>query len=130
MRFLLDTNILIHAHDGVASVNAELVAHDGELATSALCLAELRRAVVRDPLLAAAREQKLSLLLSHIDCLSFDLAAVRAYGGIIEQCGFVRGRDFDRMIAGHAISIGATLVTDNGADFSDIPGLAVENWAA
>ena len=39
------------------------------------------------------------------------------------------GRDFDRMIAAHAISTGSVLVTDNGADFRDIPGLVVENWA-
>jgi tRNA(fMet)-specific endonuclease VapC len=32
------------------------------------------------------------------------------------------------MIAGHALSLGATLVTNNERDFRDIPGLTVENW--
>jgi tRNA(fMet)-specific endonuclease VapC len=39
--------------------------------------------------------------------------AAHAYGGIIAQCGWARGWDFDRMIADHALSTGAVLVTDN-----------------
>ncbi len=39
------------------------------------------------------------------------------------------GKDFDRMIAAHALSLGATLVTNNQADFAGIPGLVTENWA-
>jgi tRNA(fMet)-specific endonuclease VapC len=34
------------------------------------------------------------------------------------------------MIAAHAISSGCILVTNNEADFRDIPGLSVENWVA
>ena len=34
----------------------------------------------------------------------------------------------DRLIAAHAVSVGATLVTNNEADFNDYPGLVVENW--
>jgi tRNA(fMet)-specific endonuclease VapC len=41
----------------------------------------------------------------------------------------VKGRDYDRMIAAHAIASRSVLVTDNEADFRDIPGLAIENWA-
>jgi tRNA(fMet)-specific endonuclease VapC len=32
------------------------------------------------------------------------------------------------MIAAHAISSHSILVTNNLADFSDIPGLSTENW--
>ena len=39
-------------------------------------------------------------------------------------------RDFDRMIAAHAISTGSVLVTNNSDDFRDIPDLSIENWAA
>ncbi len=35
---------------------------------------------------------------------------------------------FDRLIAAHAVSVGATLVTNTEADFNDYPGLVVENW--
>ena len=35
----------------------------------------------------------------------------------------------DLMIAAHARSLGATVVTRNVRHFSRVPGLAVENWA-
>jgi tRNA(fMet)-specific endonuclease VapC len=62
--------------------------------------------------------------------LAFDTTAAEAYGRIIAQLGWVKGRDFDRMIAAHAIGSKSILVTSNEADFRDIPGLSVENWAA
>jgi tRNA(fMet)-specific endonuclease VapC len=36
--------------------------------------------------------------------------------------------DRDTIIAAHALSIGATMVTANVGEFSRIPGLVVENW--
>lgn len=53
----------------------------------------------------------------------FDEAAARAYA----QLPFKRAR-FDRLLAAHALSIGATVITNNLADFADVPGLKVENW--
>ncbi|PMZ78725.1 VapC toxin family PIN domain ribonuclease, partial [Pseudomonas sp. FW306-2-11AD] len=41
---------------------------------------------------------------------------------------FKRAR-FDRLLAAHALSLGATIVTNNEADFADVPGLRVENWS-
>jgi len=35
---------------------------------------------------------------------------------------------YDALIAGHARSRGLTLVTDNVAEFTRVPGLATENW--
>jgi tRNA(fMet)-specific endonuclease VapC len=35
----------------------------------------------------------------------------------------------DAMIAGHALSTGATLVTNNQRHFERVSGLALENWA-
>ena len=67
-------------------------------------------------------------MLRSIPVLPFDEAAAAAYGRIISQLGWARGRDDDRMIAGHAIAAGAVLVTDNEADFRDISGLRIENW--
>lgn len=36
--------------------------------------------------------------------------------------------DRDTIIAAHALSLGATMVTANLGEFSRIPGLNVENW--
>ena len=123
-----DTNIAIHARDGTDAVLDKLAEHDGEVLLSALSLAELQRGVYRDPSLRAIRQARLEALLRGLPVLPFDATAALAYGRIIAQCGWVRGRDFDRMIAAHAISSNSVLVTDNTADFSDVPGLSMENW--
>jgi tRNA(fMet)-specific endonuclease VapC len=126
--FLIDTNIAIHARDGTATVLDKLADHDGEVLLSSLSLAELQRGVFKDARYTALRQTRLDLLLRGIPVIPFDAAAALAYGRIIAQCGWAKGRDFDRMIAAHAISSGSVLVTDNEADFRDIPGLAMQNW--
>ena len=129
MTYLLDTNIAIHAGDGHEAVLDKLVQHDGAVVLSALSLAELQRGVYKHPAHTALRQSRLAVLLRAIPVLAFDAAAAEIYGQIIAQCGWAKGRDFDRMIAAHAIASGSVLVTDNVADFRDIPGLAWENWA-
>ena len=89
---------------------------------------ELQRGIYRAPADTVIRRMRLDVLLRHIPVLPFDAAAAEVYGLIIAQCGWVRGRDFDRMIAAHAISTHSVLATNNVADFRDIPGLEVENW--
>ena len=78
--------------------------HEGRILLSALSLAELQRGLYRDAALTALRHVRLSVLLGGIPVLPFDAAAAEAYGRIIAQCGWVKGRDFDRMIAGHALA--------------------------
>jgi len=130
LAYLIDTNIAIHARDGTDAVLAKLAEHDGEVLLSALSLAELQRGVHRDRSLTGIRQARLEVLLRGLPVLPFDASAAFAYGRIIAQCGWVRGRDYDRMIAAHAISSHSVLVTNNLADFSDIPGLSIENWVA
>jgi tRNA(fMet)-specific endonuclease VapC len=127
--YLIDTNIAIHARDGTDAVLDKLAQHSATVLLSALSLAELQRGLYKDSRETAVRQIRLEILLRHIPVLSFDTAAAVAYGQIIAQCGWVKGRDFDRMIAAHALSTSSVLVTNNGADFRDIPGLTVENWA-
>ena len=58
-----------------------------------------------------------------VPVLPFDEAASLAYASL----PFRRAR-FDRLIAAHALSLGAIIVSNNGADFADVPGLVLENW--
>jgi tRNA(fMet)-specific endonuclease VapC len=58
-----------------------------------------------------------------IPMLPFDEAAAREYA----KLPFKRAR-FDRLLAAHALSLGATIITNNKGDFADVPGLKVENW--
>jgi len=126
--YLIDTNIAIHARDGTNTVLDKLAAHGGEVLLSALSLAELQRGIYRHSKFTAIRQARLEVLLRGLPVLSFDAAAAVAYGRIIAQCGWAKGRDYDRMIAAHAISSGCILVTNNKADFRDIPELSIENW--
>ncbi len=128
MAYLIDTNIAIHARDGTDAVLDKLAEHDGEVLLSALSLVELQRGLYRNPAFTAIRQARLEVLLRGLPVLPFDASAARAYGRIIAQCGWARGRDYDRMIAAHAISSGSILVTNNEADFRDIAGLSMENW--
>ncbi|MFO1114164.1 MAG: type II toxin-antitoxin system VapC family toxin [Beijerinckiaceae bacterium] len=128
MPYLIDTNIAIHARDGDAQVLAKFTEHAGATMLSSLSLAEMQRGLYKNPDLFAARARRLDALLRAVRVLPFDAPAALAYGQIIAACGWSKGRDFDRMIAAHAIASRATFVTDNVADFHDIPGLAIENW--
>jgi tRNA(fMet)-specific endonuclease VapC len=126
--YLIDTNIAIHARDGTDKVLDKLAEHGGEVLLSALSLAELQRGIYRDSNFTAIRQARLEILLRGLPVLPFDAAAAVAYGRIIAQCGWAKGRDYDRMIAAHAISSSCILVTNNEADFRDIPSLSIENW--
>lgn len=129
MAYLIDTNIAIHARDGTDAVLEKLAEHNGAVLLSALSLAELQRGLYKNPTYTALRRVRLDVLIKHIPVLPFDAAAAEVYGQIIAQCGWVKGRDYDRMIAAHAITTNSILVTDNESDFRDIPGLVLENWA-
>ncbi len=128
MAYLIDTNIASHASDGNTQVLDKLVEHDGAVLLSALSLAELQRGLFKSPEFTALRQARLVMLLRGIPVLPFDVAAAETYGRIIAEYGWVRGRDFDRMIAAHAISTGSILVTNNVADLQDISSLTIENW--
>lgn len=128
MAFFLDTNINIHAVGGLEQVLEKLLINEGAVVTSALVLAELQRGFFKRSSLTLSRKTGFDTLMLNIPVLAFDAAAAEAYGRIIAQCGWVKGRDFDRMIAAHAISSASVLVTDHAADFRDVPGLLVENW--
>ncbi len=128
MAFFLDTNIIIHAVGGLEQVLEKLLINEGAVVTSALVLAELQRGFFKRSSLTLSRKTGFDTLMLNIPVLAFDAAAAEAYGRIIAQCGWVKGRDFDRMIAAHAISSASVLVTNNAADFRDVPGLLVENW--
>ena len=76
----------------------------------------------------ALRQVRLKRVLETIPVLAFDATPAETYGQIIAQIGWARRKDFDRLIGAHALATGCTLVTANGPDLSDIPGLSLENW--
>jgi tRNA(fMet)-specific endonuclease VapC len=127
--YLLDTNILIYARDGQLTVTAKFRQHDGDIYTSALVLAELQLGLHQPGPQSDLRRARLSRIIATIPVLAFDANAAQEYGAILMERGWSRRRDFDRMIAAHARSVGAVLVTNNTTDFSAVPNLKLENWA-
>ncbi len=129
MAYLIDTNIAIHARDGSEIVLNKLLEHAGAVILSALSLAELQLGLHKAPEHFALRSARLAKLLEAIPVMPFDRAAAEAYGQIVSQIGWSRSRQMDRLIAAHALATRSVLVTANVADFSAVPGLAIENWA-
>lgn len=71
------------------------------------------------------------LFFAHFPILPFDQAAAEAYGWIrvrLETRGSPIG-PLDTLIAAHAVSVGAVIVTNNTKEFSRVENLAVENWS-
>ncbi|HEY0314002.1 MAG TPA: type II toxin-antitoxin system VapC family toxin [Allosphingosinicella sp.] len=119
--FLLDSDICIYALLGRSAALKDRLAQqpEGTVAISAVTLAEVGVGYGE----AMDDADELQAFLGEVEVLPFDEAAARAYAAL----PFRRG-SFDRLIAGHAISAGRILVTNNEQDFADLPHLKIENW--
>ena len=70
-------------------------------------------------------------ILKMLVVVPFDDAAAESYG-IIRAALELRGSPIgplDTLIAGHAHSLGWTLVTHNCGEFKRVPNLIVEDWS-
>lgn len=128
---LLDTNICIYViNRRPPEVIARFRRHRaGEIGLCSVVAAELAYGVARSG--SRRNREALELFLSPLEILPFDERAVWAYGDLrtgLERRGLTIG-PMDTMIAAHALSVGATLVTNNLREFSRVEGLALENWA-
>ena len=75
-------------------------------------------------------QDALEKFLAPLEVLPFDSEAMCAYGGLrarLQASGQPIGA-LDTLIAAHALAVGATLVTNNLAEFDRVPSLACENW--
>ena len=127
---MLDTNVisnLIKNPDGKAARRIARVGEDN-ICTSIIVAAELRYGCAKK---ASERlSRSVDNLLAEIDVLPFDGPADADYGRIrsgLEVAGKPIGGN-DLLIAAHATSVNATVVTANVDEFKRIRGLKVENW--
>ena len=128
--WMLDTDTcsyLLREHPQHVLARLDLVARD-EVAISTVVGAELRygAARVKSRKLAATIERWLALFV----IVPWDDEAAQVYARIraaVEAKGKPIG-NLDLLIAAHALSRGATLVTNNTRHFSQVPGLRIENW--
>ena len=130
--WMLDTNICSYVlrkrPEAVRRRFAAVAAED--LAVSTVVQAELYYGAARHPSGAAIRSE-IDDFLRRLRVLSWDGAAAEAYGqlrALLENKGNVIGA-MDMMIAAHALSLDATLVSNNLREFRRVKGLRLENWA-
>jgi tRNA(fMet)-specific endonuclease VapC len=100
------------------------------IAISAITAMELKFGV----LLPGAPTKYLTLVaryLDRIDVRPFDDAAANRAALVrshLHKIGKPSG-SYDSLIAGHALALGAVLVTNNTKHFENVPGLQLTNWA-
>ena len=130
--FMLDTDVciyLVNERDGALRSQFEVNAH-------AICISSITYAELCFGAENSARVEsnvrELEAFCLDLDILSFDSAAGVHYGEIrqaLTRRGRVIGAN-DLLIASHARSADATLVTNNVGEFGRVPNLRIENWVA
>lgn len=132
MRYMLDTNICIYIlKRKPEQVLLHLQEHDPSgICISSVTYAELMHGVEKSKAIEKNR-LALAVLLANIDILDFDTSAAESYGKIrasLEKAG-TPIEPLDMMIAGHAMALDSTVVTNNIKEFARVDGLKLENWA-
>ncbi|MDP2832040.1 MAG: type II toxin-antitoxin system VapC family toxin [Pseudomonadota bacterium] len=130
MSYMLDTNICIYvmkAHPPEVLARLTQLGQD-EVVMSIVTYAELRAGLEMVTDTRFQNESALNLLIKRIPIQYFDEAAAESFGRLRAAVRDRRRDALDRLIAAHAVSLGATLITNNETDFKDYPGLQVENW--
>ena len=132
MKYMLDTNICIYVikHHPPTVIQNFLNHNPKEMCISSITYTELMHGIEKSQAVQKNR-LSLSMFLSPITIIDFDAYAAECYGRIradLERNGTPVGV-MDMLIAGHAQSMGLTVVTNNTKEFKRIKGLQVENWA-
>jgi len=131
-RYMLDTDMcsyIIRKHPASVLKRFQTLAME-QLCVSVVTYAELIYGVER------SRSRRINRpviedFVRHLDVMDWDTAAADQYGVIraeLEAAGTLIGA-MDMMIAAHAKSIKAVLVTNNQKHFNKVRGLKIDNWA-
>lgn len=128
MGYLLDTDVVIHLRDGEKTVWARLRSINPPFAVSAISRIELENGVYQDARWQAVRPASLDKILEDVGTIEFTMNEVEAYRDIVAAVGFSKRKISDRITAATALVHDLTLITMNGADYRDIPGLKLEAW--
>ena len=128
-RYLLDTNMCIYLMKNQPNEVAQRFAlcYVGDVVMSSITYAELEYGVAVS---ANPEQEKINLasLVEDIQVVPFDSAAGAAYGPIRQATREIIKGALDKLIAAHAVSLNAIIVTNNTNDNARYPGLAIENW--
>ncbi len=128
---MLDTNICIYVlKERPLSVLKAFEAVDS-LHISSIVYAELWSGIEQSPAKTKdERKEQLIQFLSLLNVHSWDESAGEEYARLhlyLKRKGMIIG-NMDLLIASHAKSLDATLVTNNVREFERVKGLDIENW--
>jgi tRNA(fMet)-specific endonuclease VapC len=131
MKYLLDTDTCIYLiNERSRRVLARFRRHVvGDIGVSTVTVSELAWGVAKTG--SARNRAALEAFLLPLEIAPYDLPAAMQYGDVradLARRGVPIG-PLDTMIAAHALSLGATLVTNNVREFARVRHLRVENWA-
>lgn len=128
---MLDTNICIYVLQNRSKRLRQKFRAEKELCVSSVTYAELCYGVENSaPETREDRWNQLDIFTRLLHVESLDWNAARCYGQLrakLKAKGTPIGNN-DLFIASHALSLGATLVTNNLREFKRVPDLRVENW--
>jgi tRNA(fMet)-specific endonuclease VapC len=128
---MLDTNICIYVLKKRPPTVLERFSAHKTLHISSIVYAELCSGIEKSPAKnRPEREQQLAYFLSLLNIHAWDEAAGDVYAKLhteLQRTGQMIG-NMDLLIAAHAKSLDATLVSNNLKEFSRIAGLKLENW--
>jgi tRNA(fMet)-specific endonuclease VapC len=130
MKYLLDTNICIYLiNDRPKKVQDRFKRHHiGDIGISSITASELAFGVAKSG--SAKNRIALEKFLLPLQIADYDAEAAMIYGEIratLEAQGKPIG-PLDMLIAAHAMSLRAVLVTNNEREFKRVSQLKVENW--
>lgn len=130
IRYMLDTNIAIYIiKRRPRALLGKFNQLSGALCISAVTYAELRHGVEKSQRRDANR-RVLDDFVSRLEVIPYETSCAAVYGEIradLERKGTPIGVN-DLHIAGHAVSMGFILVTNNTREFERVEGLRIENW--
>jgi tRNA(fMet)-specific endonuclease VapC len=125
---ILDTDVAIELRDRDPWIKGRIEQLALPLYISAITYVELENGVHREPQWAKIRRAAVDHLLKNVIPLDFGPNEIAAYRRILEATGYSRRKTADRMTAATALVHGLPLVTLNGRDFRDVPGLELIEW--
>jgi len=131
--YILDTNICIYIikRKPVSVFNRFKELTPGSVGISSITLAELQYGIGKSSK-PIQNQEALEQFILPLEIIDFNFSAATEYGKIrsdLEKKGTPIG-SLDMLIAAHAKSVGAVLVTNNTKEFERVTDLKIENWVS
>jgi tRNA(fMet)-specific endonuclease VapC len=130
MKYMLDTDSFSYLVENLHPIVQRMgKLADGEVGISTITCGEVLFGIQKRDV-GTIRRQRIEALLQQLPIALMDEETSRIYAEIrakLEKDGQPIGPN-DYWVAANALSLGATLVTNNLREFKRVKGLKVENW--